>query len=179
MLSNLKNDNPNSKELQLSFRKYPPSKSIHLIDYFLIIGYEEKFIQEKIIKVIQNQEISASNNNKYRCEEYPSILSSINSDFEGEIMDDEEIVKYIYPEPPCILFNKGDNLGIDIKQKNIIFSKIEDNVINIGYAYTFYESLTMPNRTNIFIPKTFVIISQYPYFYTFSQICKEIYRRYR
>lgn len=175
MLSNLKNDNPNSKELQLSIRKYPPSKSIHLIDYFLIIGYEETFIQEKIIKVIQNQDTSASNNNKYRCQEYPCILSSINSDFEGEIMDDEEIVKYIYPEPPCILFNKGDNLGIDIKQKNIIFSKIEDNVINIGYAYAFYESLTMPNRTNIFIPKTFVIISQYPYFYTFSQICKEIY----
>ena len=176
MLSNSKNENPNLKDLQITIKKYSSSKSIHLIDYFLIVGYEEIFIQEKIIKAIQSQDLSSSSsNNKYKCEEYPTVLSSINSDYEGEMMDDENIIKNIYPEPPNIIFNRGDNTGIDTKPKNIVFSKLEDNIINVGYAYTFYEFITLPNRINIFIPKTFVIISQYPYFITFNQICKEVY----
>ena len=173
MLTNLKNPTQNLKELQISINKYPSSKSIHLIDYFLIIGYEEKYIQQKIIKSIQNQE--KSNNTKFKSQQYPTVLSSINSDYKDEIIDDEDIIKCIYPETPNILYNTGDNLDLDIKEKNIIFSKYDNNVINIGYAYTFYEFITMPNRTRIFIPKAFVIISQYPYFITFNQICKEIY----
>ena len=169
MLSNSKNED--SKDLKIKIKKY--LKSIHLIDYFLIIGYEEIYIQKKIVKNVQNKDIS--NNNKYQCEEYPVVLSSINSDFREEIIDDEDIIKYIFPEPPNIIFNKGDNLGIDIKEKNIIFSKVDNNSNNIGYAFTFYEYLNMPNRTKIYIPKTFVIISQYPYFITFNHICKEIY----
>ena len=173
MLTNLKNPTQNLKDLQISINKYPSSKSIHLIDYFLIIGYEEKYIQQKIIKSIQNQE--KSNNTKFKSEQYPTVLSSINSDYKDEIIDDEDIIKFIYPETPNILYNTGDNLDLDIKEKNIIFSKYDNNVMNIGYAYTFYEFITMPNRTRIFIPKAFVIISQYPYFITFNQICKEIY----
>ena len=164
MISNSKKDLGDSKEFQASLRKYPSSKSIHLIDYFLIIGYEETFIQEKIIKSIQNIDFT-TNNNKYKCEEYPTVLSSVNSDYAGDMMDEEDIIKYIFPESPNIPYSKGDNLEIDIKEKNIIFSKVEDNLINIGYAYIFYEFLTMPNRTKIYIPKVFVIISQYPFFY--------------
>ena len=174
MLTNLKNQISNLKELQISINKYPSSKSNHLIDYFLIIGYEEKYIQQKIIKLIQNQEKPI--NNKFKSEQYPTILSSISSDYRDEIIADEDIIKYIYPETPNILYNAGDNLELDIKEKNIIFSKYDNNVMNIGYAYTFYEFITMPNRIRIFIPKAFVIITQYPYFITFNQICKEIYK---
>jgi len=173
-----KNENEMSDEkedFQIQIKKYPYSSSVHLIDYFLVIGYEELFIQNNIVKNIQNQDFSNNNINKYKCEEYPTILSSINSDNKEEMLDDEDIVKYIYPEQPYILYNKGYNLGIDIKEKNIIFSKVEKGINNIGYSYTFYEFITMPNRTKIYIPKTFVIISQYPYFITFNQICKEIY----
>lgn len=173
-----KNDNEISEEkedFQIKIKKYPSSSSAHLIDYFLVIGYEELFIQNNIVKNIQNQDFANNNINKYKCEEYPTILSSINSDNKGEMLDDEDIVKYIFPEQPYILYNKGYNLGIDIKEKNIIFSKVEKGINNIGYSYTFYEFITMPNRTKIYIPKTFVIISQYPYFITFNQICKEIY----
>ena len=175
MHSNLKNEIPDSKNSEILIKKYPSNKSIHLIDYFLIIGYEEAFINEKIIKPIQNQDNISSNNNKFKCKEYPTLLSSINSDYQGEMMDDEEIIKHIYNEPPTILYSKGDNLGIDITEKNIVFSKVENNITNIGYAFIFYEYLTMPNRTKIFIPKAFVIISQYPYFIAFNHICQEVY----
>ena len=43
MLSNSKNED--SKDLKIKIKKY--LKSIHLIDYFLIIGYEEIYIQKK------------------------------------------------------------------------------------------------------------------------------------
>ena len=175
MHSNLKNEIQDSKDLEVFIKKYPFFNSIHLIDYFLIVGYEEAFINEKIIKSIQNKDNSSSNNNKFKCKEYPTILSSINSDYQGEMMEEDEIIKHIFNEPPSILYSKGDNLGIDIRKKNIIFSKVEDNIINIGYAFIFYEFLSMPNRTKIFIPKAFVIISQYPYFIAFNHICKEVY----
>ena len=170
---NLKNEI--SKEFQISIKKYPSLKSINLIDYFLIIGYEDIFIQQKIIKSIQNEEKSSSNNNKYKCEYFPTVLSSINSEYKGEMMDDEDIIKNIFPETPTILYSSGDSLDIDTKEKNIIFSKVENQIDNFGYAYYFYEFLVLPNRIKIFIPKAFVIISQYPYFITFNQICKEVY----
>lgn len=177
-MSTAKSDNEMSdvkEDLQIQIKKYSASSSVHLIDYFLVIGYEELFIQNNIVKNIQNQDFSNNNINKYKCTEYPTILSSINSDNKGEMLDDEDIVKYIFPEQPYILYNKGYNLGIDIKEKNIIFSKVEKGIKNIGYSFTFYEFITLPNRTKIYIPKAFVIISQYPYFITFNQICKEIY----
>ena len=78
MHSNLKNEIQDSKDFEMSIKKYPFFNSIHLIDYFLIVGYEEAFINEKIIKSIQNKDNSSSNNNKFKCKEYPTILSSIN-----------------------------------------------------------------------------------------------------
>ena len=174
MLQNSKNESSDSKELQISIKKYPSIKSTHLIDYFLIVGYEEIYIEQKIIKLIQGNK-ETSSNNKYKLNEYPTILSSINSDYKDEIIDDEDIIKHIFPEQPTILYSTGDNLDIDINPKNIIFSKKENNIFNIGYSYNFYECRSLLNRTRIFIPKAFVIISQYPYFITFNHICNEVY----
>ena len=42
-----------------------------------------KYIQQKVIKTIQNQE--KSNNNKFKSEQYPTILSSINSDYKDDL----------------------------------------------------------------------------------------------
>ena len=55
------NLNSEFKHLHTSIKKYSLSKTNHLIDYFLIIGYEDIYIKEKIIKEIQNKEIPSSN----------------------------------------------------------------------------------------------------------------------
>ena len=167
------------KYLQTIIKKYPSASSIHLIDYFLIIGYEDIYIQEKIIKDIESIDISTSNTNTktniYKSKNYPTVLSSISSDYEGEIIDDEEIIKNIFPSGEInIYFNKGDNIDIDLNPKTLIFSKKEKDIINNGFTYIFHEGITLPNRTRIFIPKIFVIISQYKFYSTFYNICKEI-----
>ena len=170
--------NQEFKYLQTLIKKYPLSDSIHLIDYFLIIGYEDIYIQEKLIKDIQNKGISLLNNNKtniYQLKQYPTVLSSISSDYEGDIIDDEDIIKNIFPsETIDIYYNKGDNTDLDLSPKNIIFTKKEDSIMNNGFAYLFYESIALPNMFRIFLPKIFVIISKYQFYSTFNQICKEI-----
>ena len=172
------NDNSEFKFLQTSLKKYSSSNSIHLIDYFLIVGYEDIYIQEKIIKEILSKDISSSPNTKtniYKAKDYPTVLSSISSDYEGEIIDDEEIIKSIFPsEEVNIYYNKGDNMDINLNPKNIIFSQKEKNIINNIFAYIFYEGITLANRTRIFLPKIFIIISQYHFYSTFNNICKEI-----
>ena len=170
--------NQEFKYLQTLIKKYPLSDSIHLIDYFLIIGYEDIYIQEKLIKDIQNKGISLLNNNKtniFQLKQYPTVLSSISSDYEGEIIDDEDIIKNIFPsESIDIYYNKGDNTDLDLSPKNIIFTQKEDKIIDNGFAYLFYESIALPNMFRIFLPKVFVIISKYQFYSTFYQICKEI-----
>ena len=86
----------NIKSFQAPLKKYPLSNSIHLIDYFLIIGYEDTYIKEKIIKDIQIKDFPSANTNIYKSNNFPTILSSINSDYEGEIIDDERIIKIIH-----------------------------------------------------------------------------------
>ena len=117
------NDDLEFKYLQTSLKKYSSSNSIHLIDYFLIVGYEDIYIQEKIIKEIQSKDISFSPNTKtniYKAKDYPTVLSSISSDYEGEIIDDEEIIKNIFPSDEINIYcNKGDNMDINLNPKNI------------------------------------------------------------
>ena len=171
-------ENSEFKYLQTSLKKYFSSNSIHLIDYFLIVGYEDICIQEKIIKEIQNKEISPSSNTKtniYKAKDYPTVLSSISSDYEGEIIDDEDIIKNIFPSQEIsVYYNKGDNMDINLNPKNIIFSQQKNNIITNYFAYVFYEGISLTNRTRIFIPKIFIILSQYNFYSTFNNICKEI-----
>ena len=172
------NENQEFKYFQTSISKYHLSSSIHLIDYFLIIGYEDTYIQEKIMKEIEANEIPSSNikTNILKINDYPSVLSSINSDYEGNIIDDEDIIKNIFPsETINIYYNKGDNTDLDLSIKKIIFfQKGSSNIINNGFAYIFYEGKTLFNMYRIYFPKIFLIISQYQFYSTFYQICKEI-----
>ena len=171
-------ENSEFKYLQTSLKKYSSSNSIHLIDYFLIVGYEDIYIQGKIIKEIQNKEIPPSSNTKtniYKAKDYPTVLSSISSDYEDEIMNDEDIIKNIFPSQEInIYYNKGDNMDVNLNPKNVIFSQQKNNIKTNCFAYIFYEGISLTNRTRIFIPKIFIILSQYNFYSTFNNIFKEI-----
>ena len=52
-------------------------------------------------------------------------------------------------------------------------------MVNIGYAHIFYESKNILENIRIYIPKAFVIISQYPLFLTFKNICTEILNQFK
>ena len=190
------------ENLQVKIEKYPMAESRNLMEYFVIIGYEETYIQEKIIKPIsqkndldfeQNESKSKKNNTEsktfkeYKCRNLPTILSSISSSFKGGIAIGKKIVEQVFPIPPPVYYAKNDNFAHEFNQTNIIFSNIQNDVVNVGYSLLFYENRTINilNQSKeliqlkIYIPKAFAIISQYPYFNFFHCICKEIFNLYR
>ena len=174
------------KELQIE--KFPMAESQNLIEYFLIMGYEDLYIQEKIIKsftpemLLELEEEEEKNRkinpeakifNEYKCRHLPTILSSIGSNFSNPI-DSDLLIKNVFPIPPSIYYTINNNSIFPLSTLNIIFSNIQNNIVNIGYAYIFYENRIIMKKVKLYIPKAFVIISQYPYFNTFKSICQDL-----
>ena len=133
--------------------------SKNLIDYFYILGFEDNFIENNIL----------NSNDTFQ----PIILGSINSSYAKNSFDISILSKIVYPIKP-----KKSNVQKNIE--NVIFSFVFDNLNGtskisfIGYAFKFYEKYS----DNVFIPKSFVILSQFPFFTSFKIICEEIYSHY-
>ena len=184
--------NPFTKqsEGEILMEKNPMASSPNLIEYFLIMGYEESYIQEKIIKnfSIQTQtelELAEQKNkklnpeskilNEYKCRNLPSILFSLGSNFSEPLESEDDLIKDVFPVPPSVLYSIIDNTTIYEPMSNdVVFSNIQNTVVNIGYAHIFYESKNILENIRIYIPKAFVVISQYPFFNTFKSICMEL-----
>ena len=98
-----KNKKIELKHIDTYIRNHLQDRSPRLMDIFMIIGYENVYIVEHIIKDIKlaidpdnQKEIDEENKNithlkeydqkgygEYKCKEYPSVLSSITSDLES------------------------------------------------------------------------------------------------
>ena len=178
------------KELEIETPKYPLAESPLLIDEFMIVGYTESLGTEKIIKPIIEEINSIKNyeefynltekKNKY----LPTNLSTIVSEIKITTLKTENIIEYAFSVPPKIFYciEKNNQKIKEPDDINFIFENIfsDTNVeaVNIGYSYGFYQKqlIELNNGINlyIFIPKFFIIISQYSYFYAFHHICKYI-----
>jgi hypothetical protein len=141
--------------------------SPNLIEYFVIIGYEKHLIKSDILPNYFNE-------GKQTYE--PSILNSIASNTDMDMLDNDDIIKLVYPKTPAIILG---NLISEPQNSSVIFFLNADTIgaqskIPFhGYALNFYESF-VTNSSKVFIPKAFCIISQYPYYTLFNTICKEI-----
>ena len=77
----------------LSIKLYPYlGRSKNLMEIFVIIGYEEKILEEYSPNIIENQ-----NNLEL------SVLSGIISDLSHSIFNPDDIIEQIYPEKPKII----------------------------------------------------------------------------
>ena len=177
------------KDLEVKIEKYPMAESPRLLENFLIIGYEDTYLQEVIYKNIQNiinQEPEKMDKietkmrkgsdtkgiyREYKCRNLPTILGSISSNFDGSIFDCNQIIEEVFPVPPSIYYAYQESSPSD--SFNIVFTNIQNKVVNIGYGYSFYENKSI-NKLKLYIPKAFVIISQYPLFNIFNQLCIQI-----
>ena len=171
MNDNINRIEQNIKELQIE--KYPMAESPHLIECFLILGFEESYIIEKILKIFnekmilkiekEQQKTKEINNifKEYKCRHFPTILSSIGTNFNRPIPF-ELLIKQVFPIPPSVFYTTIDNSIYKPYSLNIVFSNIQNNIVYIGYAYVFYENRII-NKNKIYIPKAFVILSQYPF----------------
>ena len=175
---------------QLTLERMPMAESLKLIEYFLIIGYEESFIQEKIInkyysnpnmlKELEEEEKQIKKTsedtiilNEKQCSHLPTIISAISANDSKSVIPEKTIIKNIFPIPPSIYYTLCENIKNEPYSSNIVFTLIHNDVVNIGYSYIFYESRII-EKVKIYVPKAFVIISQYPFFNTYKRICKEL-----
>ena len=143
--------------------------SKNLMEYFCIIGYKEELLQELLPDIIeQKQQIKLS------------LISTIISDSSFKGLDFNQIIDKVYPEKPKIIKNANKP-----SISSIVFStcikinenkEIERNFYS-GYALRFYE-LYEYNGIVYYVPKAFLIISQYPYFTQYHILCSFLYENF-
>ena len=143
------------------------AKSKNLMECFAIIGYKEEILVENMPNLLTNQ-----NNLKL------SIITS-NSPFKE--IDYDEIINRIYPNNPRIIKvekqqeNKPNPSSV-ISSTCINLEKEKRKLFYNCYALKFYEKFIDYNsNTEYYVPKSFLILSEYPFFTTFHKICLNIY----
>ena len=138
--------------------------SANLIEYFAIIGYDEKLLSLMSPSIICKE-------NKVPI----TIISDVKSNSFSKEIDLNMLINQVYPEKPNIIkVTKSTKKPIE---SNVIFSFCFDNlkgekkVFFSCYALRLYELFIGKNNSQYYIPKAFLIYSQYPYFTTFYNIC--------
>jgi hypothetical protein len=174
--------------------KYPFSGiAPNLIDKFLVLGYEQKVIEH----TYKNNETEPKYGLKtrfqfYDFEERPSIVNEICYDYLKDLLDNDLILELVFPNLPQMYYL--DKLYINTPKEldeelltspySIIFSiNPQDNSgSKKSYnclGYVFY--IPVENRINgemsgfCYVPVAYVILSEFPYFYHFNEICKNVY----
>ena len=184
-MENLKSE---LSDLEVKIEKYPLAVSPRLLDEFLIMGYTDKIKQEKAINIIKSDILSKNNFKdidkikEHTINHLPTVLSSITSNNNFSLIDSQTFIKYVFPIPPKIFYTNPYKYTSEPEISRIVFNNIQNEAVNIGYAYCFYEkeNIMLNEKENliIYFPKAFVIISQYNYFYTFHKICENLHRQY-
>ena len=144
-------------------------RSKNLMEFFIIVGYDEKILMEYAI----DSDISEKNFEL-------SIISSVTSDLSYGVFDPDKVIKQIYPDTPKIIKIKKSEAKP--KLTSVLFYSCFDTYEGDGkilyscYALRFYEELKVSDNS-YYIPKAFLIFSQYPYFTTFHNICLNIFEQ--
>ena len=148
----------NFKNLEAKIQKIPFHGTSHnLIDYFYIIGYEDTFINKYLLKPETNYE--------------PTILSTVTSSSSQTKISSSLLIKIVYPKVPKKMINSSKPPSSSIFSFSFDTQNGASKISYLGYVFYFYEKYSW----NYYIPKSFVIISKFPYFTTFKRICEEIY----
>ena len=168
----------------------------NLIDKFLVLGYNQKIIDNTSQKGKVFENFSKYEVIYKKVSEKPSIINEITNDYIKEWLDDEMIINLIFPNAPSMLLvnktkmnaNALKDMEILIQPRSIIFSinPIDSNGSKKSYnGLGFIFFIPMDHKINdkidgiIYVPAAYVILSEYPYFYHFNEICKLIYKQMR
>ena len=177
--------NDNNKEIKYPFN----GKAPNLIDKFLVLGYEQKTIDFTYqICNIEFEENLKTDFNIFQFEERPNVVNEICNDYSKDLLDNDLIIKIIFPNNPKMYFLRKEILNEKeekiVKPYSVIFSicpKDDSGSIKSynGLAYIFYAFQEYKNNRErigyLYVPTAYLILSEYPYFYQFNEICKNIY----
>ena len=138
--------------------------SKNLIEYFAIIGYEEKSLSLCPPNTLDKQSNIPL-----------SIISEVKSDKDYDMLGSDLLIKQVYPDKPNIIkITKSTKKPIET---NVIFSSCFDSlngkkkIFYSCYALRLYEIYIDKKNIHYYVPKAFIIYSHYPYFTTFYNIC--------
>ena len=193
------------KDIQQQIKNHLQDRSPRLIDIFMIVGYENIYINEQIIKDVNKvldpknidnveekenisniKDINQNGYGEYKCEVYPTILSSVTSDLEsGEKEEDNyfyNIFDFQFYLEMCLCTTPSIYFATDkqklpqelISPKDYIPTIITSVANNFCFSYLFYEE-KQENKITFYIPKLFIIVSKYQYYKIFHEICVDIY----
>ena len=174
--------------------KYPFSGiAPNLIDKFLVLGYEQKTIDNLCLYGNPDKDTKFRTRfDFYEFEERPSVINEICNDYCKDLLDNDLLLELIFPNFPNMYFlekqymNTKREIDEELLTSNysIIFSiNPQDNYGSKksynGLGYVFYiinEHKTAGEVDGIlYVPVAYVILSEYPYFYHFNEICKNVY----
>ena len=172
--------------------KYPFSGiAPNLIDKFLVLGYEQKTI-DLTYQLYEDSESKYTYFRAYEFQERPTIINEICNDYTKDLLDNDLILELIFPNIPKMYFLDKKDINEKAEEEilltqtySIIFSiNPQDNSGSKksynGLGYIFYYTQDHRNMDNemdgyIYAPSAYVILSEFPYYYNFNEICKNIY----
>ena len=177
--------------------KYPFSGiATNLIDKFLVLGYDQKIIDYTCI----NNEVEPFGSKMitrfkyFEFEEMPNIVNELCNDYTKDLLENDLILELIFPNKPQMYFLKKQYVNqklydeeLLITNYSIIFSiNPQDNsgskrsYNGLGYVFYVNKEYKIDDCDGVlYIPTTYVILSEFPYFYHFNEICRNIYSQIR
>ena len=173
--------------------KYPFSGiAPNLIDKFLVLGYEPKIIEHTFqCGNIEPKEVFKTRFSFYEFEDRPAVVNEICNDYTKDLLDNDLILELVFPNLPQMYYVEKQYMNMKkepdeellISTYSIIFSiNPQDNSGSKksynGLGYVFFvanEHRTMGEIDGyLYVPIAYVILSEFPYFYHFNEICKNV-----
>ena len=193
-----KTPNPSDQNIDIDSEKkvkYPFSGiAPNLIDKFLVLGYDQKVIDNFMLFGAEDEETDYQSRLKvFLFDERPTIINEICNDYSKDLLENDLILELIFPNIPKIFFldkedankKKEPDEELLTSTYSIIFSiNPQDNSGSKksynGLGYIFYVQIEYKNEMKsgtLFVPIAYVILSEFPYFYHFKELCKHIVRQ--
>ena len=189
-----------SEEIKIKNIKYPFSgKAVNMIDTFLVLGYEQKTI-ERTFRELENKEPDTEFKTRFKFftfDERPSVVNDICYDYSKSsknYLENDLILEILFPNMPEMYFLDIQYLNTSKEQKilyvdeeiitspySIIFSmNPQDNsgsknsYNGLGYVFFVPQEHKVNDKIDgiLYVPIIYVIISEFPYFYHFNEICR-------
>ena len=134
-----------------------------LMEFFVIIGYKEENLIENCPYLTENQENLEL-----------TVLSVCATNTAIDFIKIDYIINNTYPYKPNII--KIERPEIKPTTSSVVFWNNETSSFYSCYGLRFYEKFTDVFNMEYYVPKAFLIISEYPYFTTFHKICYNLYK---
>ena len=182
--------NSKNKNIKYPFNGVAPN----LIDKFLVLGYEPKTIEYTLLFNESSEPVDTKTRFRFfDFQERPGIINEICYDYSKDLLDNDLLLELIFPNLPQMYLLDKENMNekrypdeeLLTSSYSIIFSiNPQDNSGSKksynGLGFIFYYGKEHKNIYNeidgfFYVPIAYVILSEYPYYYHFNEICKNLY----